>query len=72
MRFVPLLYLQGQALLIPLLTPLVAAGATVTSLGDCDTLRVDDGKKKLTTGVTCIDAPEMAQFPCRQKARELS
>lgn len=45
MRFAPLLSypIQGVALalLFPLLTPLAAAAATVISVGDGDTLRVE-------------------------------
>ncbi|AFY27360.1 thermonuclease family protein [Cyanobium gracile] len=65
MRLAPLL-----ALAIPLLTPLAASAATVISVGDGDTLRVEDGGKKLTIRVACIDAPEMAQSPYGQQARE--
>jgi endonuclease YncB( thermonuclease family) len=70
MRFAPLLFLQGLALLLPLLTPLSASAATVISVGDGDTLRVEDGGKKLTIRVACIDAPEMAQPPYGQQARQ--
>jgi endonuclease YncB( thermonuclease family) len=70
MRFATLLSLQGLALLLPLLTPLSASAATVISVGDSDTLRVLDGGRKVTIRVACIDAPEMAQAPYGQKARE--
>ncbi|WP_094585109.1 thermonuclease family protein [Synechococcus sp. BO 8801] len=70
MRVVPLFSFHGLALLLPLLTPLSASAATVISVGDGDTLRVLDGGKKLTIRVACIDAPEMAQSPYGQQARE--
>ncbi len=47
-----------------------AAAATVISVGDGDTLRVDDGGRKLTIRVACIDAPETAQAPFGQQARQ--
>ncbi len=43
---------------------------TVISVGDGDTLRVEDGGKKITIRVACIDAPEMAQAPYGQQARQ--
>mgnify|MGYP001807244213 CR=1 FL=1 len=70
MRFAPLLSLQGLALALPLLIPLAAAAATVISVGDGDTLRVLDRGQRLTIRVACIDAPEMAQAPYGQPARE--
>ncbi len=63
MRVSPLLSLL-------LLTPLAAAAATVSSVGDGDTLRVEDGGKNITIRVACIDAPEMAQAPFGQQARQ--
>ena len=70
MRIAPLLCLQGLALALPLLIPLTAAAATVISVGDGDTLRVLDRGQRLTIRVACIDAPEMAQAPYGQQARE--
>jgi micrococcal nuclease len=61
--FVGLLALQ-------LLSTLAAAAATVISVGDGDTLRVDDAGRKVTIRVACIDAPEMAQVPYGQQARQ--
>ena len=52
------------------LAPVPAMAATVVSVGDGDTLRVEDGGKKFTIRVACIDAPEMAQAPYGQQARE--
>jgi endonuclease YncB( thermonuclease family) len=40
---------------------LAAAAAKGISVGDGDTLRVEDGGRKVTIRVACIDAPEMAQ-----------
>ena len=39
------------------------------SIGDGDTIRVQQGTKKLTVRLACIDAPEMAQAPHGQQAR---
>ncbi len=52
------------------LAPLSAMAATVISLGDGDTLRVEEGGRKITIRVACIDAPEMAQAPYGQQARQ--
>lgn len=70
MRFAPRLSFLGLVLLVPLLTSLAAVGATVISVGDGDTLRILDGGRKLTIRVACIDAPEMAQSPYGQQARD--
>jgi endonuclease YncB( thermonuclease family) len=43
--------------------------ATVLSIGDGDTIRVQQGMQKLTVRLACIDAPEMAQAPYGQQAR---
>jgi len=43
--------------------------ATVLSIGDGDTIRVQQGTQKLTVRLACIDAPEMAQAPYGQQAR---
>ena len=66
MRLTPLL----GFLVLPLLTPLAATAATVISIGDGDTLRVEEAGRKLTIRVACIDAPEMAQAPYGQQARQ--
>jgi endonuclease YncB( thermonuclease family) len=42
----------------------------VLSIGDGDTLRVKQGGRSITVRLACIDAPEMAQRPHGQKARE--
>ncbi len=44
--------------------------ATVISVGDGDTLRVEEAGRKVTIRVACIDAPEMAQAPYGQQARQ--
>ena len=45
------------------------AHTTVLSIGDGDTIRVQQGAKRITIRLACIDAPEMAQAPDGAKAR---
>jgi len=42
----------------------------VPSIGDGDTLRVQDRDRTITVRLACIDAPEMAQSPWGQQARQ--
>lgn len=44
--------------------------ATVFSIGDGDTLRVQDRGRTIMVRLACIDAPEMAQSPWGQQARQ--
>jgi endonuclease YncB( thermonuclease family) len=70
-RLCSLLILCGLAL--PGATAAAAAPAfqaTVVSIGDGDTLRVRRGQQRLTIRLACIDAPEMAQSPWGQQARQ--
>ncbi len=62
--------LLASLLALPQFIPLAVGAATVVSVGDGDTLRVADGGKNITIRVACIDAPEMAQSPYGQQARE--
>jgi len=48
------------------------APATVLSIGDGDSLRVSTGGRAITIRLACIDAPETAQNPWGQQARQLS
>jgi endonuclease YncB( thermonuclease family) len=54
-------------------SPATAAGtevrATVLSIGDGDTIRVQQGQQRITIRLACIDAPEMAQAPDGANAR---
>ena len=59
------------ALPLALLLGLPSQAATVVSVGDGDTLRVDDRGKRLTIRLACIDAPEMAQGAHGQQSRAL-
>jgi micrococcal nuclease len=59
------------ALPLALLLVLPAQAATVLSVGDGDTLRVDDRGKRITIRLACIDAPEMAQEPFGAQSRSL-
>ncbi len=43
--------------------------ATVLSIGDGDTIRVQQGGMRITIRLACIDAPEMAQAPDGANAR---
>jgi len=43
--------------------------ATVLSIGDGDTIRVQQGQQRITVRLACIDAPEMAQAPYGAQAR---
>jgi endonuclease YncB( thermonuclease family) len=60
--------------LVPMvLAPACAAPgpeATVISVGDGDTIRVRMNGKPITVRLACIDAPEMAQRPYGQNARQ--
>ena len=55
------------------ISPAAVAGpevrATVLSIGDGDTIRVQQGQQRLTIRLACIDAPEMAQAPDGANAR---
>ncbi|CAK6690517.1 thermonuclease family protein [Synechococcus sp. CBW1107] len=57
-------------LLIPVLTVAKPRQTTVLSIGDGDTLRVKQWGKTITVRLACIDAPEIAQQPHGQRARE--
>ena len=54
-------------------SPAAVAGpevrATVLSIGDGDTIRVQQGQQRLTIRLACIDAPEMAQAPYGAQSR---
>ena len=63
--------MRRAALSLALLLTLPAQAATVLSVGDGDTLRVDDRGKRLTIRLACIDAPEMAQGPYGEQSRAL-
>lgn len=58
------------ALALALLFTPAAHAATVLSVGDGDTLRVDDGGQRLTVRLACIDAPEKRQAPYGLAARQ--
>jgi endonuclease YncB( thermonuclease family) len=70
--------LLSQRLLLALLLVMAPAPAavaahedraTVLSIGDGDTIRVQQGQQRITVRLACIDAPEMAQAPYGAQAR---
>ena len=61
-------HLAGLLLLLPL-WPFNAGATTILSIGDGDSIRVRQGGKVLTVRLACIDAPETAQGPYGQQAR---
>jgi len=66
--------LLGAAVLAAVCWPaaVVAQGAAakVLSIGDGDSLRVSTGGRVITIRLACIDAPETAQSPWGQQARQ--
>lgn len=48
-----------------------ALGSTIVSVGDGDTIRVQDGNKETTVRLACIDAPELAQIPYGARSRKI-
>ena len=59
-----------RAIFLCCLSAAPANAATVVSIGDGDTVRVVEEGQKLTIRLACIDAPETAQRPYGQAARE--
>jgi endonuclease YncB( thermonuclease family) len=55
--------LIASAVLGVTLAPQPGKTTTVISVGDGDTLRVNDDGRKVTNRLACIDAPDMAQAP---------
>ena len=53
----------AAAVLLALCFTTGAYAATVVSVGDGDTVRVSEGKRRLTIRLACIDAPETSQRP---------
>jgi hypothetical protein len=49
--------------------PAASYPATLLSVGDGDTLRVQAGGRAITIRLACIDAPETAQSPWGQQSR---
>jgi len=68
-RRITLIALAAAAML-PAAKIAPAQAATVLSIGDGDTLRVQDRGRTITVRLACIDAPEMGQSPWGQQARQ--
>lgn len=58
------------AALLALLLAAPAHAATVLSVGDGDTMRVNDAGRTVTIRLACIDAPETRQAPYGAAARQ--
>jgi endonuclease YncB( thermonuclease family) len=62
-----------SVLLVMATAPIAVAApdgrATVLSIGDGDTIRVQQAQQRITVRLACIDAPEMAQAPYGAQAR---
>ncbi|MDA0718462.1 MAG: thermonuclease family protein [Cyanobacteria bacterium] len=58
------------ALALPAHVVAEGVNATVLSIGDGDTIRMLQAGKSLTIRLACIDAPENAQTPYGQQARQ--
>jgi endonuclease YncB( thermonuclease family) len=56
--------------LLALLLAAPAYAATVLSVGDGDTMRVNDAGRAITVRLACIDAPEARQAPYGAAARQ--
>ena len=65
--------LLAAAMAMAATSPMAVAGpevrATVLSIGDGDTIRVQQGHQRITVQLACIDAPEMAQAPYGAQSR---
>jgi len=61
----------GLFLLMPAPAAAQSRSGTVVSIGDGDTLRIRQGQRTISVRLTSIDAPEMAQLPHGQRAREV-
>lgn len=65
--------LLAVAMAMAATSPTVVAGsevrATVLSIGDGDTIRVQQGQQRITVRLACIDAPEMVQAPYGANSR---
>ena len=62
---------RSVLLALLLLGALPGQAATVLSIGDGDTLNVQDAGRQVTIRLACIDAPEMAQAPYGANSRSL-
>ena len=57
-------------LLLIVFAPLTVKAGIIISVGDGDTITVQQGAMKTKVRMACIDAPETAQRPYGQQARQ--
>ena len=62
-------FIKGIYLLPLIALPSPALSFSVLSVGDGDTVRLEDGSRRVTVRLACIDAPETSQHPYGDRSR---